>query len=301
MAYFLRSFAGAIIPIEDEAGTALDLALDCIQAQIAFEELWETVVQNLLDLERDVLNHSLDDMLFGGQDWNYFQDMRTLFARRLANLLSSCRAYIDLAPRQLRIIGHNSGLETRFAKLKSEAYEQHFSFRLMEALRNYTQHYGSPISATHLDSRWMEHGSRFQLRHVTGASISAHKLRSDMKFKASVRAELANKDKLEVNKHTREYIEQLNKIHLTMRSLTIESGVVAHSIIMDAMRRIKDKSGDSDFGAYLAVDTRTDHKSLRALMCEPFERLKLLGRRNHALEGLASRYVSGELLDLNLR
>lgn len=301
MTYFLQSFRGKAIPLDDAEAKALNDALDSIFAQIAFEELWDAVVQNFADLERDTLRHALEDMIFGDKGWNHYQDMRTLFARRLANLLSSCRAYIDLSPRQLRCACPNTDAERQFSALKSAAYDGSFSYRLMEALRNYTQHYGSPISGTHFDARRIEQPTGNHFRYVTAASISAEKLRDDPKFKASVRAELVGMDKLEVNKHVREYVEQLGGVHMALRTLAIDSTSVEWPLITSAIERIRSDDLAEDFGSYIVSILGGKESSRRALMREPIKRLNNIRSRNGSLQGLASRYVSGELMGQHLR
>jgi hypothetical protein len=294
MTEYLRTFRGKVIEIDSLEAVALNSALDATYAQIAFEELWDAVIQNFVDLERDMLIRGIEDMVFGDGGWNHYHDMRTLFGRRLANLLSSCRAY-------MRQIATTIDLPGQFSKLKSAAYDTHFSYRLMEALRNYTQHYGSPITGTHMDMRRIEQPSGDQYRHVTAASMNAATLRDDPKIKASIRAELAGMGKLEVSKFAREYLEQLAGVHLEVRGAMAGRVADDRARVAGAIERIRQVRGDSDFGEYLAVWADGKEQTRRALMIEPFERLQALRHRNRSLQNLSSRYVSGELLGQYLK
>ena len=301
MTYHFCSFRSRRVDVSEADAFSVDVSLEATFGLIAFEELWDAVVQNFADLERDLLIRGIDDMLFGDHDWNYYQDLRTLFGRRLSNLLSSCRAYIDLAPRELRRVECADDLPAEFKRLKSAAYDVHFSYRLMEALRNYTQHYGSPITGTHMDARRIQQPAGDQFRYVTAASMNAATLRDDPKFKGAIREELVGMGKLEVNKFAREYIEQLAGVHLALRALTIERFATDKARIVNAIEQVKAASGDNDFGAYMVRRDDDQEQSRRALMIEPFDRLDTLRRRNKSLQNLALRYVSGELLGQHLR
>lgn len=301
MAYHFCSFRGRRIDVSEAGAGAVNASLDATFGLIAFEELWDAVVQNFADLERDLLVRGIDDMLFGDRGWDYYQDLRTLFGRRLSNMLSSCRAYIDLAPRELRRVEGGDDLPEEFKRLKSAAYDAHFSYRLMEALRNYTQHYGSPVTSTHMDARRIQQPAGDQFRYVTAASMDAATLCADPRLKGALRKELAGMGKLEVNKFAREYIEQLAKVHLSVRAMTIARFDTDKARIADAIDRVNAASGDSDFGAYMVRREGDQEQSRRALMIEPFDRLHTLRHRNGSLQNLALRYVSGELLGQHLR
>ncbi len=303
MPYYLRTFVGRVLQIDDgEAGAILD-ARRATFARIAFEELWDMVVQNLADLERDLVTAGVDQMLFGGQSWSENQDIRTLFARRLANLLTSAKSYIEISQQHLRVVGQSNALIDMMKESLSTAYDAHFAYRFMEALRNYTQHRGIPVSSMHMDMRFIQDDAGEHLRYIAAASIDPRRLIDDPKFKASVRRELAEHSKLEVNYFARCYVEQLSDTHIKVRNAAT-SGTEDHQLlIQSAIDRLTDAAtGDADFGAYIGERDANDKRlAEHALMVEPFHRLKALHSRNGSLHRLGERYVSGQTLGRLLR
>jgi len=303
MPYYLRTFAGRALQIDDGDARAIHEARRVTFARIAFEELWDMVVQNLADLERELLTAGVDQMLFGGQSWSESQDIRTLFARRLANLLHSAKSYIEISQQHLRDARHGDELIDMMKVCLSTAYDAHFTYRFMEALRNYTQHRGIPVSSMHMDMRFIQDDAGEHLRYIAAASIDPRRLIDDPKFKASVRRELAEHSKLEVNYYARCYVEQLSDTHIKVRNASTLGTENHQSLIQSAIDRLNDAAtGDADFGAYIGERDANDKQiAEHALMVEPFQRLKTLHSRNGSLHRLGERYVSGQTLGRLLR
>ena len=59
------------------------------------EEKFDVVLQNFLELETELLSTTAREMLYGAAQYDWFQQERGLLNRRLLNLLSSTRGYID--------------------------------------------------------------------------------------------------------------------------------------------------------------------------------------------------------------
>lgn len=302
MPYFLRTFDGRTLHIDDDEAHAIQQARRATFARIAFEELWDMVVQNLADLERDLLRAGVDLMLFGGQNWSENQDIRTLFARRLANLLNSAKSYIEISQQHLRLITSEGDLVGCLKSGLSNSYDTHFTYRFMEALRNYTQHCGVPVSSMHMDMRRIQDDAGEHLRYIAAASIEPKRLIADPKFKASVRRELAGHTKLEVNYYARCYVEQLSETHIKVRNAAALGTEQHEALIRSAIDRLKDAvSGEETWGAYLVErDADNERGEQYALMLEPFQRLEALHLRNGSLHRLGERYVSGQTLGRSL-
>src|SRR5438874_20314 len=59
------------------------------------EEKLDVVIDNYLELETDLLSSAARHMVQRNQDYIWFQTERNLLSRRLVNLLSACRLYVD--------------------------------------------------------------------------------------------------------------------------------------------------------------------------------------------------------------
>ena len=103
------------------------------------EEKFELVINNFLELEDNVHRGILENMVLRGRRIEWFNEQRNTLNRRLYNLLSGCRSYIDYVKQYSNaILGNFDFLSEAF----SSHYDNHFSYRLMEALRNFVTHGG---------------------------------------------------------------------------------------------------------------------------------------------------------------
>ena len=183
------------------------------------EEKMDIVIENYLELENEILASSARQMV--QQDFGYIsgQSQRSLFSRRIINLLSACRGYLDQACHHIsNMYGEISPIATEFEKSKHEQYDIRLGYRLMEALRNYVQHRGSPLYAVTRDARWIESDDGKGLRFSTRALIRISDLSEDPKFKKSILDEfkpLGND--LDLKPFVREYIAGLSVIHQRLR------------------------------------------------------------------------------------
>jgi hypothetical protein len=134
------------IEISGDEFTALKNARRGMIAVMFIEEKFDLLIENCVELERTLLDIALQLSFYRNRSWfSMIADMQTI-NRRLVNLLSTARLYIDQAKHD---ISQLSGAE-RLARLKqqlSAQYDAVLGYRVMEALRNHTQHYGLPIES----------------------------------------------------------------------------------------------------------------------------------------------------------
>lgn len=115
---------------------------------MAVEERLDLVLGNYEELEQELLNASLSEALYDDPDdpWNASMGMMQRFARRLANLLTTTRAYCDQLPHAMNALyGHDSSQSAAVKAFFHGEYDTVLGYRVCEALRNYVQHRGSPI------------------------------------------------------------------------------------------------------------------------------------------------------------
>lgn len=90
------------------------------------------------------------------------------------------------------------------------------SYRVLEALRNYSQHRGLPIQVFGFRGEWIDHGKHTAKRLQSAVpQIVPEKLRRDPKFKRSVSAELISLKKAEIPllPWVKEYLGSLSAIN----------------------------------------------------------------------------------------
>lgn len=273
-----------------------------ITAIVEIEEEWDCLVQNYIELEMELLQSAMHSMVRNRESYHEYQQIRLGFSRRLSNLLQSCRSYLDHTPHHLnKLEGH--AFTEPFKKLTNAAYDGHFGYRFMEALRNYAQHRGLPMHGASFDASWTEiftEGRREKglLRHVVLASINLAKIKGDKKFSAKLLAEVdENLEHLDVATLTREYIEALGGAHNELRQLL--SGALAQwkTTVRDAIARYA-AVRDGNVIALSAAEFKENDtvKASINIFDDLLVRLERLTRRNGSLVNLRLRYVTNEIL-----
>ena len=70
-------------------------AKNCLFAALSIEEKYELLLSNYLDLEKEYLNITSNYMVRDLKGYEDFFDIRLLFNRKIVNLLTSAKLYID--------------------------------------------------------------------------------------------------------------------------------------------------------------------------------------------------------------
>jgi len=134
--------------------------------------------------------------------------------RRLLNLLSSIRTYLDHTDRRLsRTYGKKSAERSSFEEATAQAYDRSFAYRFLYTLRNVAQHTMIPMGAMEQGGSLQQNGG---VAERSGVSIDVVSLleESRKKWKAPLREELANgPDQLEVIPLVDEFLAELRRIN----------------------------------------------------------------------------------------
>ena len=265
---------------------------------LSIEEQWDTVVQNYIEFEQDMLREAVNSMVVLHHDYNDFQDIRLGFARRLSNLLSSCKSYIHHTPQHLKkVIGEDS--KSKFGEFTNMAYDKFFGYRFMEALRNHAQHHGLPIDRAAFGSRWIndENNQREGLRHHVAAGISLEKLQKNTKFKKAILNEISP-DNTIINlvPLIREHMEALGFVHDSIRKLISNEFNESRLILRTAIEEYENVNGGNSIGlcAYHITDCEEDSTKVY-IIDEVIIRIEQLMTRNGSLANFTKRYVTNEL------
>ncbi len=234
----------AFIAISAEEYAALSSSGTNLRRMLAIEEQLDLVLGNYLDLENDLLSVATRHMLFVTLEYELFQRDRNLVAnRRLLNLLSACRGYLDHAPYNLNRISDLGGtpmsvVATFFGESASLEYDRCLGYRVMEALRNYTQHARFPISVRY-SSGWTETPDEEDSRLVTTVAVLLNPKGIGRDFKASVRTELQKRpEPVDIRLMIRQYVASIGKIHEQIREKMHENVRGWEAQIYDALKKL---------------------------------------------------------------
>ncbi len=273
---------------------------------MSIEEKYDILIENYREFELDSLEIALNDELYSDFDIPGIFTLRRSVSRRLANILSSVRLYLDYLG-----VESDKGLakwyETIHQKVH-DTYDSQGDYRLLEALRNHMQHYGLPINVTkHLGSLEIQE-KRYVVCH-TSTFLSIKDFIQDREVKRIVKDDLlkTKKEVLELDIPIRNYIEGIFSIHQAIRDLaageTKESEKEIEDIIAEYIQINEDygKGVQQPLTLNKWADGERLPSSSKTINNTVILNLNYLRKKNQTLENLSKRIVSSQSVsDLNL-
>jgi hypothetical protein len=266
------------------------------------EEKFDVVIENYLELEISLLEITAGHMVLRNLSYAKFQNEINLVNRRLINILSSIRSYLDQTMHHLNnIFKKGSKTVKEIEEYKSHIYDQYVGYRVMEALRNYVQHKGFPIHSVIFNSKWVDSNSRDKMLFSLTPYIHPEKLEEDEKFKKVVLKELKFfGDKIDIKPLMRDYIAALGNIHEKFRYLLKADVHAWTQTILGAISRFQEAyPNESSIAGLEAVERNDDgtYKQRVPIFKDFIEYRQQLERKNSALSTLGKRYVSSEVIE----
>ncbi|GGD44406.1 hypothetical protein GRI62_10640 [Erythrobacter arachoides] len=262
-----------------------------LQHILALEEQWAAVIQNYMELEKGLLEAALRHMVMADYEWQTLHDWQLSFAVRMANLLSSCRAYLDQTTHHLGSLKPDGGDATAFKEARSREYDTRLGYRFMEAMRNYSQHRGLPL---HGSSYAISRQEPDLLQYSVATSIDLSQLQGDDAFKQTVLAEISDEE-LSVEPLLRDYMAGLSAVHLKARNLLKERVAVWMEVIRGAIAQHVDSSPDGKTPGLSAIELGKRNAWLQTVHLgeDMLQRIEILQKRHRTLERVPSSFVSG--------
>lgn len=285
------------LPMEADEFRSLKAAKDLVVGVLGVEESMYLVLGNFLEYEALLLREALSGLVFAPGSWSEFRGVIHEVNRLLVNVLSGCRGYVDQSKHFLSgRFGKDSGELQSFREWAAEQYDSKLGYRVMEALRNYSQHRGVAVHQL-AHSHWRAGaGPGGPRRNALVPSLLPTRLAEDGRFKASVLEELLAKDEpVDLRPLVREYVSGLALIHEQLRSTLEDSTEAADSLILGAIERY-DREGQAGVVG-LAALKRNDKGEVVdsvALFKDVIERRKELVRRSRHVPHVVGAYTTNE-------
>ncbi len=242
------------IPISREEYEIIYNAKQNLVTALGIEERFDILMENYFEFEMELLSITSRSIIFDDVSWNSFANIRSLVNRRLMNLFSSAKAYIDQTSADFSdLFGKGSIEYVSFKESLANEYDQNIEYRTIEALRNFTQHQGLPV-------HWFGyHGSR---NEKSGLILNSIEFAMDLtrferskKTKKKLVKELRNQfgDQVKLKQVIRKYMEALVRIHIEARKQVAPAIREWDEIESKAIERFEKKFGQSSPGLALAV------------------------------------------------
>jgi len=288
------------IAIDDVEYLRIKAARNNLFEILFVEEKFDYVTENFFEYETEILSISSRVMIFGDDDYFSMSGERNLISRRLVNLLTVCRMYLDQSAHHLtNIYGKNSEVLKTVKRQASIEYNQRFGYRVMDALRNYAQHCGFPIHSMKFSLNRVETGDEDLFSHAVVPLIKVSEIEKDKEFKPSVLTEMRAvkcKDGLDIRPLVREYIEGIGNVHRRIRELTRSDAEAWECLLNFTISRFRETfEGSSVTGLAIVTETDEDHWTEKLTIFNEFiEKRRSLERKNRYFTNLHRSYVSNQ-------
>ena len=238
--------------VNDKEFEKLVRANELLTFGLAFEQRFNIALENFAELERFLLDAALSNAIFSGTTFGHFHGSRHTANRYLTNLMASSRLYLDQTGHALSSTFGRGEIEvSKFKCLRSEEYDSVLGYRVLEALRNYSQHCGLPAHSIRFSwSRDDAADAGSKIKHVVSILLAVEALAEDPKFKAEILEELReavnSEGHVELVPLTRDYMGCLGRLHEEARALVAESLTSSDEIMRSNIDRIETKVGTRD-------------------------------------------------------
>jgi hypothetical protein len=282
------------LDINESEYLQLKSSRNCLLGALALEEKYDLLISNFLELEKECLSITCEQMVRDSDDYSDLFDIKIRLNRRVVNLLTSCRLYVDHLSQHVKAcIPENSNFET-VKSLFSKEYDECFEYRFMEALRNHVQHRGLAVHSVTLDHAWTSTDKKTgELEHKTSFFALKNEVSSDKSFKRAIADEMP--DKVNLLLASRKYISSISKSHGEIRNKIFSNVTSSREMISENIELFKEKSGGNSIAlAASKIEKKKDDEvieSVNLLLDWDDVRLRLI-KKNKTLYSIGQSYVS---------
>ena len=284
------------IPIGAGRYAALSEATRIQRIALEIEDKFDLVVANYEELERELLTLTLTHAVRDRVTWASMSADRLLLGRRLVNLLTTCRLYVDQVGHSVSRSPTSIGCTREQAEeVFSDQYDGNLAYRIMDALRNHVQHRSLAIvGISYGCSREGKDETQPLLKFTLSLTLDLEALREDGKFKKRTLKELENlpQKQQDVLLFVRQYVESLGHAHERLRELLATAVERADADVHSALTEWKTVSDASTGLVALKRHDDSSWDEYVAVTGNLRERREGLVATNRSLANLASSFIS---------
>lgn len=283
------------IAIDATRYAALSDAMRIQRAALEIEEKFDLVVANYEELEREILTLTLTHAVRSDFTWASMSSDRLLLGRRLVNLLTTCRLYVDQVTHSVSRSRTPGCTREQAEKVFSDQYDGNLAYRIMDALRNHVQHRTLAIvGIAYGCRREREEAIQSLLEFTLSLPLDLEVLREDGRFKKRTLEELENlpKNRQDVILFVRQYVESLGRAQERLRELLATAVERADADVDSALTEWTTVSDTSTGLVALKRHDRSSSDEYVGVTDNLRQRREELVASNRSLANLASSFVS---------
>jgi hypothetical protein len=283
---------------------------------LSIEVTFDILLENYAEFERDCLGLSHRFLLFH-QHGEALRPKREI-NRRMVNLLSNARLYVEQVPQDLDAIysPDRGNVRPPTSKRSTQADSEpakafihscnrqrdSFAYCAMHALRDYAQHWGIPVHEAFYHLTREDMNPRSPLRGGLHLFVDVNRLALDPLFNPGVLEKLkhrANRDGcVELTPFVPAYMEKLCTVHEFLRGRLSADVVLWDQTVAEVIERAHGVFGENLSGLAVVAEEQDDEgdyldAEFADIAVEPIHWRHQLEAKNRDFVNLSARYVAG--------
>lgn len=285
-----------VIKIDEVKFNRLLQCKEVLSAALAIEEKYELLLSNYLELEKQVLNTTMEKMLYSSADYSESFYNRISFNQRIVNLLTSTKLYTDQIQQHVKCcIPMDDTIADSVKQLFSDEYDAVFEYRFMEALRNYVQHRSLAIHLIRDNSKWTSLEEYGQIEYTVKLLTQKSEVENDKAFKKTVSKQMP--EEVDLIYASRCYVESISKVHVLIREMINQYVDKARKLLLQEISNYEKLNNGKALGltAFSMSNQKNIIKKFGIFLDWDDVRIKLK-QKNNKLVNLHKRYVSGKCI-----
>jgi hypothetical protein len=279
------------VPITDDEALEAHRAYRALHAAFALEETYDLLVSNFLELDQEALCAASN---YVDRTYEEFFEERARANRRIVNLLTAARLYLDHAPQRLSECASNpEDAKGEFKKAAASQFDSRFSYRFMEALRNHVQHSSLAVHVVRYNTQ--RTGTKAASIYETRLSMISKRefFEENKKFGKKILAEMPAT--VELLQASREYLEGLSAVHDKIREIINAPTLEARGVFQRLIQIYASVNEGETLGLSVMDISGNERKKVTPVFLDWDDvRLKLVVR-NTTLTKLGSRVAASHL------
>lgn len=283
------------IEIDHDRFIKVGKAKDTCLFGLELEEKLQLLLENLFEFEVELLKLAQASLLWPSQIIRNAMQERLILDRRVVNLLTSCRLYLDQTDHGLSNLYGNPSEELKGIKeFKSGLYDDHWGYRFMEALRNHVQHSGLPVHQISYNSGFVSGKSGDHIQYKVIPDCSVKTLSENKEFKKSILKELEAKgDYIDLRTVVREYVSCLVLLHHEIRNVIALRFLSAREEYKKTIQEFSKLNGHPVQHSHLCEINDDGNVSEKIELPQEFlDRYDCLLKRNQANQNIQTSFAS---------